>query len=53
VEFRVDGVAVGRATGPPWQVFWVLEPGAHTVQAVAADNTDRQAGSAPVRFLVE
>ncbi len=53
VEFRVDDVPVGRVTVPPWRVFWVLEPGAHVVQAVVADGAGQQAISAPVRFAVE
>jgi hypothetical protein len=52
VEFRVDGLAVGHATAPPWQVLWVLEPGAHTVQAVAVDSAGHQVFSTLVRFTV-
>ncbi|MBU1749788.1 MAG: transglycosylase domain-containing protein, partial [Chloroflexi bacterium] len=53
VEFRVDGVAVGRATAAPWQVFWTLSPGTHTVQAVTEDRQGQTVSSAPVHFVVE
>jgi penicillin-binding protein 1C len=52
VTFLLDGVAVGTSTAAPWEVWWVLQVGDHTLTAVAtlADGTTHT--SAPLSFRV-
>jgi subtilisin family serine protease len=48
VLFEVDGLPVGDALAPPWQVTWsVAQPGAYTVVARAWDAAGNEGVSAP------
>jgi 1A family penicillin-binding protein len=52
VRYTMDGVLLGEANEPPWELWWVLTPGTHELvaEAVLADGTVTT--SAPLPFRV-
>jgi len=52
VELRVDDVPLARLATPPYQAFWVLQPGEHRFTAVAQDRSGQEWVSRPVRIRV-
>lgn len=52
VEFEVDGALVSTDTGSPYEASSALQPGAHTVVAIAHDAAGKSTRSAAVTFTV-
>lgn len=52
VELFVDGVSIGRFSGPPYRALWPLALGDHRVRAVGRDSAGGPVQSAMVSFHV-
>ncbi|MEZ5502870.1 MAG: Ig-like domain-containing protein [Halioglobus sp.] len=52
VEFFLDGRSVGVDTTAPYAINWKVQLGSHMLTAVATDNTNMTAESAPTRLRV-
>jgi penicillin-binding protein 1C len=52
VTFLVDGRTVGVSSRTPYQVVWRLQPGEHTLQAVATTTSGTKASSEVWQFTV-
>jgi len=52
VTYRLDGQPLGTATSAPFEWWWALEPGAHTLTAEARLTTGETLTSAAVTFSV-
>lgn len=52
VRYVLDGQTLGDADASPWAVWWPLELGQHTLQAVATLADGTQVTSATVQFSV-
>jgi penicillin-binding protein 1C len=52
VSFMLDGVAVATLTESPYQHYWQLAPGQHTLEAVGVTAQGETVRSEPVTFTV-
>jgi len=52
VTFYVDGIAAGEDAEPPYRMMWPMQPGEHTIWAVAAIPSGEQFASETRRFSV-
>jgi len=52
ITFYVDGAAVGEDAEPPYRMMWPMQPGEHTIWAVAATPSGEQFASETRRFSV-
>lgn len=52
LTFSLDGQPLGTLTAAPFELWWTLAPGAHTLQAEAHLADGQSISSAPVQFQV-
>jgi penicillin-binding protein 1C len=52
VSFVLDGQTVATLTGQPYQHFWQLAPGRHTLEAVGVTASGETLRSQPLTFVV-
>jgi penicillin-binding protein 1C len=52
VTFFVDGIPLAVVNSPPFQVWWTLTPGEHTISASGYDGSDRVIQSSAVSVTV-
>ncbi|MEK7325259.1 MAG: penicillin-binding transpeptidase domain-containing protein, partial [Chloroflexota bacterium] len=52
VSFVLDGAIVATLTGQPYQHFWQLAPGRHTLEAVGVTVSGETLRSEPLTFIV-
>jgi hypothetical protein len=52
VSFVLDGASVATLTGQPYQYFWQLAPGRHTLEAVGVAVSGETLRSEPLTFIV-
>jgi membrane carboxypeptidase/penicillin-binding protein PbpC len=52
VNYVLDGQSVGTVSGDPWEVWWALVPGQHTLKAVATLDNGQTQTSDPTIFTV-
>ena len=52
VSLYVDGEPLGELADPPYRVMWRLEPGDHTIRAVARDGDGKEWESSSIEIRV-
>jgi membrane peptidoglycan carboxypeptidase len=52
LTFSLDGQSLGTLTAAPFELWWTLAPGAHTLRAEARLADGQSVSSAPVQFQV-
>ena len=52
ISIWLDGTLLGTMSGPPYQIWWELTPGVHTIWAESEDMNGSMIVSAQVTFEV-